>query len=92
MWRDLLEKVKAAGFNTVAFYANWAYHAPTPNSTDFASGAHDIEPLFTMAKELGLYVIFRPGPYINAGAQSAAGVDTTHTRRQRRTRAASPAG
>ncbi|KZV83094.1 hypothetical protein EXIGLDRAFT_656521, partial [Exidia glandulosa HHB12029] len=66
VWRDLLEKVKAAGFNTVAFYASWAYHAGTPNTTDFTSGAHDIEPLFTMAKEVGLYVIFRPGPYINA--------------------------
>ncbi|EJD51752.1 hypothetical protein AURDEDRAFT_143037 [Auricularia subglabra TFB-10046 SS5] len=66
VWRDLLEKVKAAGFNTVAFYASWAYHAPTPNTTDFSTGAHDINTLFTIAQDVGLYVIFRPGPYINA--------------------------
>lgn len=30
------------------------------------SGTDDPSKLFTLAKEIGLYIIFRPGPYINA--------------------------
>jgi hypothetical protein len=33
---------------------------------DFENGAHDPSKLFTICKEIGLYVIWRPGPYINA--------------------------
>lgn len=66
LWRDILEKIKAAGFTGFAFYANWAYHAPNNQTVDFSTGAHDIRPLFKLAKELGLYIIVRPGPYINA--------------------------
>ncbi len=33
---------------------------------DFESGAHNYTSLFTIAKDIGLYIIFRPGPYINA--------------------------
>ncbi|KAJ5819060.1 beta-galactosidase B [Penicillium riverlandense] len=66
LWRDILEKIKAAGFTAFAFYANWAYHAPNNHTLDFSTGAHDIRPLFELAKEIGLYIIVRPGPYINA--------------------------
>lgn len=37
---------------------------------DFENGAHDFERIFEIAKELGLYVIFRPGPYVNAEANA----------------------
>ncbi|KAJ5642440.1 hypothetical protein N7490_006440 [Penicillium lividum] len=66
MWRDILEKIKAAGFTAFSFYSNWAYHAPNNQTLDFTTGAHDINPIFELAKELGLYVLVRPGPYINA--------------------------
>ncbi|OBT57300.1 hypothetical protein VE04_01746 [Pseudogymnoascus sp. 24MN13] len=68
MWIDILQKVKAAGFNTISFYGNWGYHNAKDGSLDFENGAHNFERLFEIAKEVGLYVLFRPGPYVNAEA------------------------
>ncbi|CAG8012867.1 unnamed protein product [Penicillium nalgiovense] len=70
LWRDILEKIKAAGFTTFAFYSSWAYHAPNNATVDFKTGARDITPIFELAKELGMYVIVRPGPYVNAEANA----------------------
>ncbi|WP_241911148.1 beta-galactosidase [Streptomyces sp. DH-12] len=66
-WRDVLQKLKASGFNAVSLYFFWGYHSSEPGSYDF-SGVRDIDRLLTMAEEEGLYVIARPGPYINAEA------------------------
>ncbi|KKK16977.1 hypothetical protein P175DRAFT_0529889 [Aspergillus ochraceoroseus IBT 24754] len=71
LWRDILEKIKAIGFTGFAFYSSWAYHAPNNHTVDFSTGAHDITPIFDLAKELGMYIIVRPGPYVNA--ESSAG-------------------
>ncbi|CZR58948.1 related beta-galactosidase B [Phialocephala subalpina] len=68
MWIDILQKVKAAGFNTVSFYGNWGYHSAKDGSLDFENGAHNFEKLFELTKQIGLYVLFRPGPYVNAEA------------------------
>ncbi|PZU07565.1 beta-galactosidase [Sphingomonas sp.] len=65
LWRDILQKMKASGFNTVAFYFDWGYHSPKRGVYDF-SGIRDIDRLLTMAEEEGLYVITRAGPYVNA--------------------------
>jgi beta-galactosidase GanA len=65
LWRDVLEKMKAAGFNTVSIYFDWAYHSPQPGVYDF-SGIRDVNRLLTITEQVGLYVIARPGPYINA--------------------------
>lgn len=37
---------------------------------DFESGAHDFTKLFEIAERVGLYVIIRPGPYVNAEANA----------------------
>jgi beta-galactosidase GanA len=65
LWRDVLEKIKAAGFNGVSLYFDWAYHSPAPGVYDF-TGVRDVDKLLRMAEEVGLYVVARPGPYINA--------------------------
>ncbi|TDB92729.1 beta-galactosidase, partial [Actinomadura sp. 7K534] len=65
LWRDVLEKMKAAGFNGVSLYFNWGYHSPAPGSYDF-TGVRDVDRLLRLTEELGLYVVARPGPYINA--------------------------
>ncbi|KAI9044003.1 glycoside hydrolase family 35 protein [Aspergillus affinis] len=70
LWRDILEKVKATGFTAFAFYSSWAYHAPNNHTVDFHTGARDITPIFELAKELGMYMIVRPGPYVNAEASA----------------------
>ena len=69
LWRDVLEKMKAGGFNAVSLYFDWAYHSPRPGVYDFA-GIRDVDRLLTMAEDAGLYVIARPGPYINAEVDS----------------------
>ncbi|ROW02998.1 hypothetical protein VMCG_05753 [Cytospora schulzeri] len=67
LWRDLLEKVRAAGFNAFSIYGHWGYHSPSAEGPlDFTTGAHDFTPIMDLAGELGLYMIVRPGPYVNA--------------------------
>jgi beta-galactosidase GanA len=65
LWLDVLEKMKAAGFNAVSVYFNWAYHSPRPGVYDF-TGVRNVDEFLDMAQRVGLYVIARPGPYINA--------------------------
>lgn len=65
LWRDVLEKIRAAGFNGVSLYFDWAYHSPAPGVYDF-TGVRDVDRLLRMTEELGMYVVARPGPYINA--------------------------
>ncbi|MGP7795412.1 beta-galactosidase [Sphingomonas sp. CLY1604] len=65
LWRDILQKLKASGFNTVALYFDWGYHSPKQGVYDF-TGIRDMDRVLTMAQEEGLYVITRAGPYVNA--------------------------
>ena len=68
-WRDVLQKLKASGFNAVSLYFFWGYHSSRPGQYDF-TGVRDIDHLLTMAEDEGLYVIARPGPYVNAEAST----------------------
>ena len=65
LWRDVLEKMRAYGYNAVSVYAAWNYHSPAPGQYDF-TGVRDLDLFLRTATETGLYVIMRPGPYINA--------------------------
>jgi beta-galactosidase GanA len=65
LWRDVLQKMKAEGYDAVSIYFDWAYHSPKPGLYDF-TGVRDVDRLLDIAQEVGLYVIARPGPYINA--------------------------
>jgi beta-galactosidase GanA len=69
LWRDVLEKLRATGFNAISLYFSWAYHSPAPGVYDF-SGVRDVDRLLDIARDVGLYVIARPGPYINAELDS----------------------
>ncbi|OIJ64320.1 glycoside hydrolase family 35 protein [Streptomyces mangrovisoli] len=71
LWRDVLEKMRASGYNSVSVYASWAYHSPAPGQYDF-KGVRDLGRFLDMAADAGLYVIARPGPYIN-GETDAGG-------------------
>ncbi|KAI5359951.1 Putative glycoside hydrolase, family 35, Galactose-binding-like domain superfamily [Septoria linicola] len=68
LWIDILEKIKSAGFNAIALYELWGWHAPNNETLDFETGAHRYGRIFEDAKRAGLYVIYRPGPYSNAEA------------------------
>ena len=65
LWRDVLQKLRAHGYNAISIYASWNYHSPAPGRFDF-TGVRDLGLFLRMAAETGLYVIMRPGPYINA--------------------------
>ncbi|MFJ9245016.1 beta-galactosidase [Streptomyces sp. NPDC101776] len=69
LWRDIFQKMKAAGFNSTSLYFDWGYHSPKPGVYDF-TGVRDVDKLLDMAQEAGLYVIARPAPYINAEVDS----------------------
>ena len=61
LWRDRLERAKAIGINTVETYFCWDQHEKREGVFDSA-GILDFERFIDTAKELGLYVIVRPGP------------------------------
>ncbi|KAJ5515045.1 Glycoside hydrolase family 35 [Penicillium fimorum] len=67
LWIDVLQKVKALGFNCVSFYIDWALLEGNPGHYT-AEGVFALEPFFAAAKEAGVYLLARPGPYINAEA------------------------
>ena len=65
MARDRFAKMKAGGYNTVDLYFNWNYHSPAQGEYDF-TGIKDVRKVLQAAKDTGLFVIARPGPFINA--------------------------
>ncbi|KAF7360949.1 putative beta-galactosidase A [Mycena sanguinolenta] len=70
LWYDILQKFKASGFNGVSVYWYWGLSAPNPNEVRFTQH-NDLARFFQVAKDVGILVIVRPGPYINA--EAAAG-------------------
>ncbi|KEQ73527.1 putative beta-galactosidase [Aureobasidium namibiae CBS 147.97] len=65
LWLDVFQKIKALGYNAVSFYVDWAL--VEGKQGDFtAEGIFAWEPFFEAAQEAGIYLIARPGPYINA--------------------------
>jgi beta-galactosidase len=62
-WRHRLQMAKAMGLNTIATYVFWNFHEPLPGKFNFSTENHDLASFIRMAKEEGLWVILRPGPY-----------------------------
>ena len=67
LYLDVFQKIKALGFNMVSFYIDWALLEGQPGHFR-ADGIFDLEPFFDAAKDAGIYLLARPGPYINAEA------------------------
>ena len=68
-WRHRLGLLKAAGFNAVASYIPWLWHQLDEDVSDFDGNSHPMRNLagfLDLAAEMGLLIIARPGPYINA--------------------------
>lgn len=64
-WYHSLYNLKALGFNTVETYVPWNLHEFKEESFDF-TGQLDIELFLETAKNIGLYAIVRPSPFICA--------------------------
>ncbi|KAJ2892909.1 hypothetical protein MKZ38_009214 [Zalerion maritima] len=65
LWGDVLDKIKALGFNCASFYVDWALLEGKPGEFT-AEGVFDWGEFFRLAKEKGIWLIARPGPYVNA--------------------------
>ena len=61
-WRHRLQMAKAMGLNTVCAYLFWNMHEPSPGKFTW-SGQADAARFCRIAREEGLWVILRPGPY-----------------------------
>ncbi|KAL9107270.1 MAG: hypothetical protein Q9227_007812 [Pyrenula ochraceoflavens] len=70
LWLDVFQKIKALGFNGVSFYTDWGLLEGNPGHV-VAEGVFALDEFFRSAQEAGIYLIARPGPYINA--ETAAG-------------------
>ncbi len=62
-WRDIFKKLRAVGGNCVETYCAWNAHEKHPGVFDFSKNL-DISKFIETAREEGLMVIVRPGPYI----------------------------
>jgi len=65
-WRHRIQMAKAMGCNTIAAYIFWNYHETSPGKYDFSTGNKDIAKFLKICKEEGMWVLFRPGPYVCA--------------------------
>src|SRR3954469_9571355 len=88
LWRDVLQKMKAEGYNATSIYFDWAYHSPAPGRYDF-TGVRDVDRLLDIAAEVGIWVIARPGPCINAETD-AGGLPGWVLTQQGRARSSAP--
>ncbi|KAF2417124.1 beta-galactosidase [Tothia fuscella] len=65
LWLDVFQKIRSAGYTGVSFYVDWALHEGQPGKFE-ADGVFAWEPFFDAARKAGIYLLARPGPYINA--------------------------
>ncbi|CAE6427460.1 unnamed protein product [Rhizoctonia solani] len=65
LWRDVLEKMKPAGFDAVSIYFYWRLSESKRGNLNFEE-YRSVTRFLEIAKDVGILVIVRPGPYINA--------------------------
>ncbi len=62
-WRHRIRAAKAMGLNTIAFYVFWNDIEQADGRFDY-SGNRDIAAFIDLCAEEGMWVLFRPGPYV----------------------------
>jgi hypothetical protein len=77
LWRDRLLKIQRAGFNTIETYVFWNYHEREEGRADLS----EFEEFVKVVKEMGLWMIARPGPYVCAEWQRGGIPDWVAARR-----------
>ncbi|KAJ5612571.1 beta-galactosidase [Penicillium lagena] len=65
LWLDVFQKIRALGYSGVSFYVDWALVEGDQGHIR-TDGVFALEEFFDAAQEAGIYLIARPGPYINA--------------------------
>lgn len=69
LWLDVFQKIKAMGFSAVSFYVDWGLVEGNPGHVNMG-GPFSLQDFFAAASETGIYLLARPGPYINAETAS----------------------
>jgi beta-galactosidase len=65
-WRHRIQMAKAMGCNTIAAYLFWNYVEEKEGVFDWRSENRDIAGFVRICQEEGMWVLFRPGPYVCA--------------------------
>lgn len=67
-WETALINAKNMGFSIVETYIPWGVHEPERNEFDYGKKdpRKDLNKFLDICEKVGLYVIVRPGPHINA--------------------------
>ena len=67
-WKDIINKVKSLGFDTISIYMPWEAHEIERGKFDFGQvdPRTDLDAFLTLIDEAGLKTIARPGPQINS--------------------------
>lgn len=63
-WEHRILMCKAMGLNTIAFYTMWNDFEQPDGSFDFKTGNRDIAAFIELCQKHGMWVLFRPGPYV----------------------------
>jgi beta-galactosidase GanA len=65
LWLDVFQKIRALGYNGVSAYFDWGLLEGKQGNFS-AEGIFALEPFFEAATQAGIYILARPGAYINA--------------------------
>ncbi|HEY8431101.1 MAG TPA: alpha-amylase family protein [Sandaracinaceae bacterium] len=67
-WRPALEQLRDLGLAIVETYVPWQVHEIAPGEYDFGERdpRKDVGAFVDLAQEVGLFVLARPGPHVNA--------------------------
>ncbi len=68
-WEDRFRKMRECGLNTVTSYMPWYHHEPVEGQVDLEGTTlpeRSLRRFLDLAAETGLYVMARPGPFVNS--------------------------
>ncbi|MGO9112578.1 MAG: beta-galactosidase [Thermoguttaceae bacterium] len=74
-WRHRIRMAEAMGLNTIAIYVFWNYHEQQEGKYDFTTESRNIGEFLRLAREEGMWVNLRPGPYC-CGEWDLGGIPT----------------
>lgn len=63
-WDHRLQLVAESGYRMVDLYVHWGFHEEVPGTIDLTSPERDLRHFLDLARDRGLLVMARPGPYI----------------------------
>jgi len=65
-WDHRIKMLKALGCNTISLYVMWNFHELSDGTFDFSSPDKDIGHFIDLCAANNMWVLLRPGPFVNA--------------------------